>query len=266
MPNGEGGGGFFFNIFAFFQSLLDSFINFVLKVFDFVFRLFGFQFSYDVVQENWLGKVWKGFTKGLKHVLSDIIHLRFVHLWLDYLRLIARLRAWYEKHFKWLIDLRKRYDEWFRTTIVPILNLLQRIRRVLAIFRIFHLKFAEKLDALIGRLESKIIRNVLVLRQKVNEISTIINLILDPSLVIRNVPLLRSIWTALDDIVRIFFHTTLRRIFGPVGGAVVKPRTGLLSNEDVRALRRAGFDTTTAYGQAGAEGYELYKAVLKEGR
>ncbi len=262
----DGGFDFFGGIADFFASILRAFQTFIVAVINFILQALAVIVAVLRAVILFLGKAFSVVFKGIRHVISDIVHGRFLHLWEDYLKLKAKLKAWFEKHLGWLLRLRQAFDQWFRRTIVPILNLLQRIRRVLAIFRVFHLKFAEKLDALLGRLESKIIRNVLVLRQKVNEISTIINLILDPSLVIRNVPLLRSIWTALDDITRIFFHTTLRRIFGPVGGAVVNPRTGLLSNEDVRGLRRAGFDTTTAYGQAGAEGFELYKAVLKEGR
>ncbi len=197
---GDFGGGFNFfdTTLAFFGSLINSLVNFVVQVFGFVFRVLGFQFEYDLFQQDWLGKIARGFVKGLKHVLSDIIHLRFVHLWLDFLRMLKSLHDWYEKHFKWLIDLRRRFDRWFNTTIRPILNFLQRVRGVLAIFRIFHLKFAEKLDNLIGGLEAKIIRNTLAIRGKLNEISTIINLVFDPALVIRQNVLVLSMIRALD--------------------------------------------------------------------
>ncbi len=263
---GGGGFDFFGGVSGFFQRIFDAFQAFIVDVINFILRVLSIVVAVLRAVIVFLGKGFAALFRGVKHVISDIVHGRFLHLWEDYLKLKAKIKAWFDKHLRWLLELRRRFDEWFRRTIVPILNLLQRIRRVLAIFRVFHLKFAEKLDALLGRLESKIIRNVLVLRQKVNEISTIINLILDPSLVIRNVPLLRSIWTALDDITRTFFHFPLKRLFGSAGRADVNPRTGLLSAGDARGLGRAGFDTTTVYGQAGAQGYELYQEILKRSK
>ncbi len=262
----DGGFDFFGGVSDFFRRLFDAFQAFILDVINFILRVLSVVVAVLRAVILFLGKAFEAVFRGVKHVISDIVHGRFLHLWEDYLKLKAKLKAWFDKHLRWLLELRRRFDAWFRSTIVPILNLLQRIRRVLAIFRIFHLKFAEKLDALIGRLESKIIRNTLALRQKVNEISTIINLILDPSLVIRNVPLLRSIWTALDDITRIFFHTTLRRIFGPGRAANVNPRMGQLSAEDQDGLRRAGWDASTAFGQAGAQGFGIIQEILQRPR
>ncbi len=263
---GGGGFDFFGGVSGFFQRIFNAFQAFIIDVINFILRVLSVVVAVLRAVIIFLGKAFEAVFRGVKHVISDIVHGRFLHLWEDYLKIKAKLKAWFDKHLRWLLELRRRFDEWFRRTIVPILNLLQRIRRVLAIFRVFHLKFAEKLDALIGRLESKIIRNVLVLRQKVNEISTIINLILDPSLVIRNVPLLRSIWTALDDITRLFFGIRLSKFFFPAGPVDVKARTGLLSAADTRGLSRAAFDTTTAFGQAGAQGFEVYQEILRQSR
>ncbi len=148
--------------------------------------------------------------RALRHILSDIIHLRFLHLWQDYLRLTAAVRRWYERHFGWLIDLRRRFDAWFRRTVLPILNFLQNIRRILAVFRIFHLKFAEKLDRSIARLESRIIRNTLVLRQKINEVLTWANLILDPLRLIRQNPLWPTFVHASDSLLKLLTGRGLR--------------------------------------------------------
>ncbi len=145
-----------------------------------------------------IGKGFKYFFKGFRHVLSDIVHGRFVKLYHDYLDQKDKLHEWVEEHLGWLLKLRKAFDDWYRNTIIPILNLIHGLRAVLAVFRIFHLKFAEKLDALLGRLESKIIRNTLVLRSKINEILTFVDLVLDPGLLIRQNVLLASAERALN--------------------------------------------------------------------
>jgi len=128
------------------------------------------------------------FLKGLRHVLSDIVHGRFVHLWRDYLNLKNVLNNWFTAHFGWLIKLRNVYSNWYKTTIQPVLDVINHVRGVLKIFRLFHLKFAERLDNYLGKLESKIIHNSLVLRQKINEILDYVDLVLDPAgLVRRNI-------------------------------------------------------------------------------
>ncbi len=142
-------------------------------------------------------KIASTLRKALKHILGDIIKLRFVHLWRDYVALKDKLKKWFKKHFGWLLELRKRFDEWFRRVVVPILNLLHRIRAILQIFRILHLKFATKLDGLLGRLEAKIIKNTLVLRKKINEIASILELVLDPAIFIRRSVLIESIRASL---------------------------------------------------------------------
>lgn len=143
-----------------------------------------YQVLVAVVQ--FLEKAFGILLRAVKHILSDIIHGRFLHLYEDYLRLKARLKKWFEDHLGWLLRLRKAFDDWYRHTIIPILNMIQRIRAILAIFRIFHLKFAQKLDDLLGALEAKIIKNTLALRGKLNEIVSILELVLDPSLLIRD--------------------------------------------------------------------------------
>jgi hypothetical protein len=145
---------------------------------------------------SWIGRGFQYFFNGLKLVLSKVV-TGVKSLWDDYNKLRENLHCWVQEHLGWLLKLRKAYDDWFRHTVVPVLNLIQRLRSILTIFRIFHLKFAERLDALLGKLEAKIIRNTLVLRGKLNEIVSIINLVLDPALFIKENVFLSSAQRAL---------------------------------------------------------------------
>lgn len=227
---GGGGFDFFGGVSAFFQRIFDAFQAFILDVINFILRVLSIVVAVLRAVIVFLGKAFEAVFRGVKHVISDIVHGRFLHLWEDYLKLKAKIKAWFDKHLRWLLELRRRFDEWFNRTIKPILNFLQRIRGVLAIFRVFHLKFAEKLDALIGRLESKIIRNVLVLRQKVNEISTIINLILDPALVIRENVLLQSIAARLRQLRALLGLPDARALTGAEQKTLDRERTRYLAS------------------------------------
>jgi hypothetical protein len=202
--------------------------------------------------------------RALKHILRDIIHLRFLHLWRDYLALKDKLKAWFNKHLKWLLEFRKRFDAWYRRTIIPILNLIHRIRAILQIFRILHLKFAEKLDGLLGRLEAKIIKNTLVLRKKINEIASIIELILDPSVLLRNNPLFRQFLRGLDTTLHAIFGVSLIDMF-PTKGGEVGPLTELGSQkEKARSVVKDAQNPRTAVGFAAKQNAEFYQLVIKD--
>lgn len=178
------------------------------------------------------GLVAKGFTyfyKGLRHVLSDIVHGRFVHLWHDYLTLKNKLNDWFNAHFGWLIRLRKTFDLWYRQTVQPILDDIQHVRGVLAIFRLFHLKFAERLDNYLSKLESKIIKNTLVLRQKMNEVLSFLDLVLDPAGLVRRNVFLNSASMAL------------RGMFNSLGLGFGRPLTTAEQRDGERERHRLTF-------------------------
>jgi len=191
-------------VFDFFAALGDALFNGITAAIQLIqevvrYLLFLVTVIYQVLVAvvQFLEKAFGILLRAVKHILSDIIHGRFLHLYEDYLRLKARLKKWFEDHLGWLLRLRKAFDDWYRHTIIPILNMIQRIRAILAIFRIFHLKFAQKLDDLLGALEAKIIKNTLALRGKVNEIVSILELVLDPGLLIRDNVFLASAARAL---------------------------------------------------------------------
>ncbi len=150
-----------------------------------------------------VGRGFRFFVKAVTHVLSDIVHGRFVHLWEDYLRLKEKLRRFFEPVLRILRRIRQIFDQFFKQFIAPVLNLLQQIRGILVVFRIFHLKFAEALDRKIVQLEGKIIRNTLILRSRINELITLISIIADPQLLLRRNVLAASLLKYLGAVKRV---------------------------------------------------------------
>jgi len=197
VPNGDGGFDFGNGIPSIGDDGTSALLSFIIAILNGLIAALNFIIAVIVAIINFLVKAFTVIVRGLRHVISDIIHGRFVHLYEDYLRLKAKLRKWVDDHLGWLLRLRRAFDEWYRRTIIPILNLIQRLRAILAVFRIFHLKFAQRLDDLLGRLEAKIIKNTLALRGQMNKIASIIDLVLDPGLLIRQNVLLASAARAL---------------------------------------------------------------------
>lgn len=178
-------------------GLFQSFVAFVVAAFDQVFI-----FLSNLVTA--LTSIFRAVYRAIRHVLSDIIHGRFIHLWNDYLKLKHQLQDWYDKHFKWLLELRKRYQQWFKNTVEPILNAIQRFRRVLAVFRIFHVKWAQKLDDKLAGIEGKIIKNTLAIQSKLNQVISFIDLVFTADGLISRQWQVASIWQAITDLRGIF--------------------------------------------------------------
>jgi hypothetical protein len=197
VPNGDGGFDFGGGIPTIGDNQTNAILSLIIAILNALIAVLNFILTLIAAVINFLVKAFGVVVRGIRHVISDIVHGRFVHLYKDYLELKAKLRKWVEDHLGWLLKLRKQFDDWYRNTIIPILNLIQRLRAILAVFRIFHLKFAEKLDELLGRLEAKIIKNTLALRGKLNEVVSIIDLVLDPGLLIRQNVLLGSATRAI---------------------------------------------------------------------
>lgn len=155
-----------------------------------------------------VGALQRGFeatSKAVRHLLSDIVHLRLVHLFEDYERLTRKLKEWYRLHLGWLDAWKKAQERWIRETVLPVLNAIQRIRQVNNIFRIFGLDFAKDVDQALTKLEQKIIRNTLVLHKRVNELSTFLSLVMDPLQLVRRNPLFLQFRRGTDNLFKGLF-------------------------------------------------------------
>ncbi len=132
-------------------------------------------------------------VRGFAHMINDIIHGRFADLLEDYRELKKNLHDILDPVIKVL----KRYRDLYRRSVLAslrrFLNLIHGVRRILVIFRIFHLKFAERLDRWLVKQESRVIQRDLRLLQGLNTAITWLQLLTDPGQFIRQVPMLRSI-------------------------------------------------------------------------
>jgi hypothetical protein len=138
--------------------------------------------------------------KWLRHVYQSIFQLGVIkaltHLW----NLYQKLRAWLLKLKAWLDRWHQLQRQYMLTTLRRVINIIQRIRKTLVIFRLFHLKFAEKLDRWLAGIEGKIIQAVTRLPLKTNVMIAWLNYLLDPIGTLNKRVLVASIINALDDL------------------------------------------------------------------
>lgn len=91
-------------------------------------------------------------------------------LWGALGQLAQRVHDALDRISKIIAYIRRIHDYLFNRFIAPVLNAIQHIRQLLVIFRLFHLKFATKLDATLAGIEYKIAANFQLAWSKINEL------------------------------------------------------------------------------------------------
>lgn len=198
MPNGDGGG---FDLGGFFDFLLGSIVDAINAIIGFLAalvsvlaqalnfllqgeqNLFGFSFAS-------LEQVWQGIQKILERLWRGVILVALKRLW----DLYQKIRVWADKLRRWLDRFHQLQRQYQIQALRRIINLIQRARQILVLFRILHFKFAAKLDLWLQKIEGTITSHVFNLERKTNEIITWIDLIFDPQALMRQITLAQSLY------------------------------------------------------------------------
>ncbi len=158
------------------NDVIAGLLNLILNVVDAVI------YVYDI-----LSGIFNFFYRGLKFLID---HLRAVAEWI-HTRLIGRIIEWvqnikaklhqiFDPILKVLRQIKAIQDQWYNQVLKPIFDFIQRLRRVLLVFRLLHIKWATKLDKYLADQEAKVARAFLDVRAKMNELITWVNFVIDP--------------------------------------------------------------------------------------
>lgn len=181
---------------------------------------------------NFAGGLLDGLGKFLGHLFKDLI---FGHIWKLLQAIWKQLtdkHSWLRRMIAWLQQLQKMQRQYQLQTLKKVVNLIQRVRRILAPLKLLHVKFAAKLDAWLGKVEGKLITGTFALARKTNEILGWMNVIMDPKGLMRGWPLGTAIGRdmaalslavqALD--LKVWFPKALNQTWTPVGQTPAKPQ------------------------------------------
>jgi hypothetical protein len=150
----------FFDFLGVTQSLLSSFVNFIinllvailnaiLQLFVFIWNVlvavFNFFFGVSVKQVGFARFIQDRVHGGFFSRLLDA--LKRLHVWLE-LRL-APLLAWLKKVRDWI-------DRVFNKYIRPILRIISKVRQVLAVLRLFGIDLARRIDRVLAQIQGTI--------------------------------------------------------------------------------------------------------------
>ena len=190
------------------QGLLNDFWELLAQMVGWVVNVF----------QRALGFVWGGLLwlfdqlKTAAKLLAKPFQFLWDHFFKGILTRIANaiiaLHRWLEDHLgpviRFLMKVRAYIDRIFNRYIRPILNMIQRVRQVLAVFRALHIKLAEELDAQLARIQGDIARVFLTVRGTLNQVIDVANALTDPTRLVRLIAISVAGRRAAAAIVRIF--------------------------------------------------------------
>lgn len=160
--------------FAWLLNALISIANFIWRT---LVAVTGLEFFGFTSIGQFFKTIWEQYIKA--SVLWIIKELKSLKDWLK--RVLGPI-------IKKLEDIKKWIDEHILKQQLRLWNMIQKIRRVLAILRIFHFKWAAALDNALADVQQRIQQSIALVRGTLNQIITTLALLLDPTLLItRNV-------------------------------------------------------------------------------
>ncbi len=155
---------------------------------------------------HWLGGIWQALKNFILNSIHWVMHTLLPDLvrWINEIR--AKITAWLQPLIKYLKLEKQMLDGFYNNVLRPILNLIQRLRSILMIFRLLHIQWATTLDQYLADLESKITGKFLELVEGLQMVSNWINWLTDPTglfniplLLLSNLQTLPQLWAALWD-------------------------------------------------------------------
>jgi phage-related protein len=179
-------------------------------------------------------KAWHDFWAGnFRAFLADLLALiREIEQDLKYV--LQPLINWIKFEKAWL-------DQVWNNVIKPIMNLLQRIRSILVIFRLLHIGWATSLDQWLAQLEGRISTAFLQARQDITTLGNWINYIIDPTGLF-NVPLM--LLTQLQTLPQLW--AALAGIPGAAVGAATAQAQATMAASGTKANATADIQSRTA--------------------
>jgi hypothetical protein len=198
-------------MFDFITGLTDALASVASEIEALVIYLFEVLIS--VLKFLWL--VIQVIANFLVTVVNDIGKF-FQHLWDNFfkgifnsvLKGIVNFGRWLKQIFgpvvKFLRTVSKYIDRIYRRYAVPILRILRITRVFLTLLKALHVKWAGKLDAILGTIQTDIQRAFLTVKAYLNVVIDLLNILSDPTNLLRKPTTLLSLRRVLHAAIRQF--------------------------------------------------------------
>lgn len=168
-----------------------------------------------------LGDLVKSLGKLFENLFGSVIWGFIKHLFETIKNWILNLRNWIKLHVAALQQIQKQLDAARAKQMRFMIDVLQRMRKILAPFRLLHLGFAQKLDSYLVGLEGDIGQKWAKLIAHQNQVLGVLNAIIDPRQLMRPGHTLGSLGTMVAAVHGAIGAADLRTLFclGPAVAA-----------------------------------------------
>jgi hypothetical protein len=200
------------------DGLLQDFLAYLLAILQFIWSVLVFVANYIWAALNWIANffytLFQDIQKGLKWIWENVIKSGLTKL----ITLFQKVRAWLSSFLKPVVDFLKKvrawYDWMFNHFWKPILNMIGILRKILTIFRLLGFKWAARLDGDLAMIEEKIVQIYTTLRGYINTAITWIDLIIDPTGILRRNPLFAAIFQSSNELRNVLLTVPTRPLTG----------------------------------------------------
>jgi hypothetical protein len=146
------------------------------------------------VDFSWLGNVFKG----LFSILKKLVHLKWSDLWRGLQDVLHRLKnwyGWYKTHVQQPIQqARANFKKLHDRFILPVIRMVDTIRRITSIVGLFNKRLAAKLNSVFFRIEAALLAPMRAFLNRVNSLGGIMRQFLTPLGYFDRATLLTSLW------------------------------------------------------------------------
>ena len=223
-----------------------------------------FLYNFAAGATNFLWKLLKTVVGGLSHIITDILHGHLANVLRDIQELLRALHNLFGPLLLWLRKLQAIQRQYQLQAMRRIINLIQRARQILVVFRLLHLKFATKLDNWLAGIEGKLISREYEIARKTNEIIAWVNLVAGVGGGLGTVPVVTSLGhmlAALDGALR---AVGVERVYSSLHRAIGTPVPGRPWREWHADFISESAGKTGDYGEFHFAALEAYRRIREE--
>jgi hypothetical protein len=162
---------------------------------------------------SWLGNIFNGIIG----IFKKLGNLKWSDIWRGLQDVLHRLKNWYEwykTHVQGPIQqARANFKKLHDRFILPVIRMVDTIRRITSIVGLFNKRLAAKLNSVFFRIEGALLAPMRAFLNRINSLGRVMQAFLTPLGYFDRATLLNSVWRDIGHIREIFRN--------PLGGSIV---------------------------------------------
>jgi hypothetical protein len=213
---------------------------------------------------GFVGKLFKTLFGGITHIISDVLHGHLNKALQDLEVLLRNIHNLFAPLLDYLHRLQRLQRQRQMMAMKNVLNLIQRVRKILVPLRILHIKFAQKLDGWLAGIAGRIITREHAIVGKTNEIIAWIDLITDPTGVLRPGHVGAGVGRGINAVTDALNAVGMEKLFPGLRRSPGAPLPARKFSEWYTQFRGEAASSSGAYGEVYAAAQSTWALLKRE--